>query len=89
MEAKNELKEIDITNCRCYFFDDIMSNKDFYSGNIFLHEKSHKAYENILLYDISYKTFISVKVLRVRLDEMDEFMKIYDEIRFLVLLDCG
>ena len=89
MEGKNELKEIDIKNCRCYFFDDIMSNRNIYSGNIFLHEKSHKAYENILLYDISYKTFMSAKALQVRLDETGEFMKIYDEIRFLVLLDCA
>ena len=24
MESKNELKEIDIKNCTCYYFDDIM-----------------------------------------------------------------
>ena len=24
MESKDELKEIDIKNCRCYYFDDIM-----------------------------------------------------------------
>ena len=24
MESKNELKKIDIKNCTCYYFDDIM-----------------------------------------------------------------
>ena len=37
----------------CYYFDDIIKFEDFNFGNILLDEKS---YENILIYDISYKT---------------------------------
>ena len=28
MESKNELKEIDIKNCTCYYFDDIIRSCD-------------------------------------------------------------
>ena len=57
MESKNELKEIDFKNRTCYYFvDDIMRNIDNYSGDTVLDEKSQKAYENILIYHISYKT---------------------------------
>ena len=36
MKIKNELKEIDIKNCICYYFDDIMADRDTYSGDILL-----------------------------------------------------
>ena len=45
MESKNELKEIDIKNRTCYYFDDIMAVKDIDSGNILLEQK---LYKNIL-----------------------------------------
>ena len=28
MKSKNELKEIDIKNCTCYLFDDIITDRD-------------------------------------------------------------
>ena len=45
MESKDELKEIDIKNCTCYYFDDIMRVIDIEFSNSLLEEKS---YENIL-----------------------------------------
>ena len=40
MESNYELKEIiDIKNCMCYYFDDIMRVRDF-DFNILLEEKS-------------------------------------------------
>ena len=36
-------------------FDDIMRIRDIDFGDILLDEKSYKTYENILIYDISYK----------------------------------
>ena len=36
MESKNELKEINIKNCTCYCFDDIMRVTDIGFDNIFL-----------------------------------------------------
>ena len=58
MESNDELKEIDIKNRTCYYFDDIMTVKDICFDNISLDEESYKAYENILIYEISYKTFM-------------------------------
>ena len=53
MEIKDELKEIDIKNCTCYYFDDIVTIRNIYSVDILLDEKT---YENISACDISYKT---------------------------------
>ena len=46
-------------------------------------EKSHA---NILINNISYKTLIDSKPLRIRFDEIDGFIKIYDRTRYLTLL---
>ena len=62
MESKDELKEIDVKNRTCYYFDNIMRLEDI-NFNILLEEKSYKTYENILIYDISYKTFMGAKPL--------------------------
>ena len=52
--------------------------------NILLDEK---IYESILICAISYKTsFIGSKPLRIRFKEIGGFIKIYDRIRYLVLL---
>ena len=39
MERKDELKEINIKNRTCYYFDDIITNIDIYSADILLDEK--------------------------------------------------
>ena len=50
---------------------------------ILIYEKS---YEKISVYNISYKTLIDSKPLRVTFDKIDEFMDgVYDETRYLVL----
>ena len=82
MESNDELKEIDIKNRTCYYFDDIMKVGKFDFDNILLDKKSNKnSYENILIYDISYKTLMGAKPLRIRLDKIDLFIKIYDGTR--------
>ena len=45
-------------------------------------EKSHG---NILIYNISYKTLIGPKSLRIRFDKIDGFLRIYDGTRYLIL----
>ena len=86
MESNNELKEIDIKNCTCYYFDDIMNIGAFNFNNILLDKKSYeKSYENILIYDIWYKTFIGTKQMCIRLDKVGGFVKVYDGSRYLVL----
>ena len=50
--------------------------------NILVDEQSH---ENILIYDISYKTLIDSKPLRIRFNKIDGFIRIYDRTRYLKL----
>ena len=85
MVSKDELKEIDIKKCTCYHFDDIMRVGDF-DFNILLDAKSYEnSYDNISIYDISYKTLMGAKPLRIRFHKIDGLIKIYDVIRYLVL----
>ena len=78
----NEFKKVLIKNHICYYFDDIIKFEDFESDNILIDETSH---ENILNYDISYKTLIGPKPLRIIFDKIDGFIRIYDRTRYLVL----
>ena len=74
----NSLKEINIKNRIFYYFDDIIQVENVNFGNILLHEKS---YENILVYDISYKTLTGTKPLLISFD------KKIDLLEFLIWLD--
>ena len=56
--------------------------KDFNSANISIDEKS---YENILVYNISCKSLIDAKPLRIRFVKVEGFIKVYDGTRYLVL----
>ena len=83
MESKDELKGIDIKNCACYYFDDIIRarNRDIYSTDILLEEKLYKEnHKNILIYGISYKTLTGAKALNIRFDKIDGFIKIHDKL---------
>ena len=73
MESNDKLKEIDIKNCTCYYFDDISKVKDFDLDNILIDKKS---YENILVYNISYKSLIDSTPLRIRFDKIDGFIRV-------------
>ena len=68
MESNDELKEINIKNRTCYYFNDIIKFEDFDLDNILIDEKS---YQNILVYNILNKTLIGAKHLRIRLDKID------------------
>ena len=52
---------------------------------IFYETKNHAKHAKIF-YDISYKTFMASMPLRIRFDKIDGFMKIYNGIRYLVIL---
>ena len=60
-------------NRTCYYFDDIIKLEGFDLDNILTDKKSCK---NILVYDISYKTLIESKPLRIRFDKIDEIIRI-------------
>ena len=79
-------------NHACSYFDNIINIKDFDFDNILLDEKS---YENILVYDISYKSLIGAKPFRIRFDtflsakyEASDMM-IYSRRRYLISLESG
>ena len=45
----------------------------------------NQSHENILIYDISYKTFIDSKPLRIRFDKINGIKRIHDGSRYLIL----
>ena len=53
MESKNEFLKIDSKSRRCYYFDFAMEIIDINVKDLLLEKKR---FENILIYDISYKT---------------------------------
>ena len=61
MESKDELHEIDTKNYVLLFW--WYKKRNIYSLDILLDEKSYETYENILIYNISYKTSIFPKPL--------------------------
>ena len=64
----------------CYYFDGIIKLEDFDVNNILIDQKSHK---NILINDISNKTLIGPKTLRIKFDKIDGFIRNYDGTRYL------
>ena len=82
MVSNDKLKEIEIINRTCYYFVDLIKIKYFNSDNILMNEKS---YENILVYDISYKTLVGAKLLRIRFEKINGFIRVFDQTRYLVL----
>ena len=46
-----------------------------------------KSYENILVCDVSYGALINAKPLRIRLNKVDEFNRVYDRIKYQALFD--
>ena len=82
MGSNGELKEIDIKIRTCYYFHDIIKFEDFNLDDILIDEKS---YENILVYNISYKSLIGAKPLRIRSDKIDGFIRVDDGNKYLIL----
>ena len=77
----NEFKIVSTKNRTCYYLDDIIKIEDLDFDNILLDKKS---YENVLIYIISSRTFISAEPLRIFV-KVDGFMRVYDGARYLVL----
>ena len=70
----NDFKKVNIKNLTCYYSDDITKIEVFDFDNILLDKKS---YENILIYDVLYKTLISSKPLCIMVDNVDGFIRDY------------
>ena len=58
----HKFKDIDIENCKYYFFDDII-NKNFFDPNKI--KTDEKWYKNILIYYIGYLTIKDSKYLKI------------------------
>ena len=82
IESNDELKINDIKYRTCNYFNDTNKIEDIDFDNNLLNEKS---YGNILIYNISYKTWVGVKPFCIRFDKIDGFFRVYDETRYLVL----
>ena len=61
-----------------------MRVKDINFSDILFNEKSYKSYEDILIYAVSYKTFMGSKPC-ISFSEIDEFIRICDGIRYFLL----
>ena len=85
MESKNEFLKINIKNRTSCYFHDIMRVIDI-NFDISLDKKLNK---NISIYNISYKIDIREKPLLLRFDKIGGFIRIYNGIRYLVLLECN
>ena len=87
MKSKNGLKEIDIKNRVCHYFDDIIDETKINFSNILL---SKKLYENISVHSISYKTPTGPKPLHIRFNKIDGFIiSLAGKIKHLILFDYG
>ena len=83
MESKDKLKEVNIKNCTCYYFDDIIGvldrDSDFDFNDILLDEKLYKEKdENVLIHDISHKTSTNAKPLPIRFNKINGFIKTHN-----------
>ena len=84
-ESEDKLKEIDIKNGVWHYFDDIINDAKINFSKILL-DKTF--YENILVYNISYKAPTGPKPLPFRFDKIDGFIMVLDgKIKHLVLFD--
>ena len=84
MDSNDELKETDIRNRTCCYFDAKTKTEDFNLDNILIKKKRYK---NILVYNISYKTLIDAKPLRSGVDKIDGFIRVYDGNKYLILYE--
>ena len=65
-----------------------MKDRDIHSVDILLDKKPNETYENISIFNISYKISTNPKPLHFSFDEIDGFIRVLDgEIKHLVLFD--
>ena len=77
MKSNDKLKQIDIKNHTCYYFDDITNIEALDVDNILVDEKSN---ENILIYDVLYKTPYGAKPICIIFDKVDGYIRKYKDI---------
>ena len=78
----DEFEKFCIKSYTCYYFHDKTKFEDSDIDNISTVKKS---YENILIYKISYNTLIGLNHLRIRFNNMEGFIRVYEGTRYLVI----
>ena len=78
MDSSNEVKKINITIRRCFYFDDVIEIENFNLDNILIFQQMKKSQKNVLVDNISEKTLIDAKSLRIRFYKIDCFIRVYD-----------
>ena len=79
----NEFKSVYIKNRTFYYYDDEIIKLGHFNINDILIDK--KSDENILIYNMSYRTLIDSKPLQIRFLKLHGIIRIYDGIRHLTL----
>ena len=74
----NELKRVCFKSCACYYFDNIIKLEDFDLNNISTNEKLH---ENLLI--LTFHIKLDPKLLRIRIDKINRFIRVYAGNRYL------
>ena len=82
MENNDELKEIDIKNWTCYYFDDRIKIQDFDFRWYFNRWKTIQKYFGIWQF---IQNFVWFKTIAIRFDKVDRFARFYDGMRYFVL----
>ena len=72
MNNDNKLKEIDIKNCTCYCFDDIINIKNLNLDDILMNE-----------YNVSSKTVYDAKPLCIIFNKVEWYIRKYDSTKYL------
>ena len=88
MQGRPTLTDLNPVEPKCYPFMSILgkcggisnSANDLYTS---------LSYEIILICNILYKTLIGPKLLRIRFDKIDGFVRVYNGVRYLVLFGPG
>ena len=82
MNFKNFIKKL-----TCHYFHDITIKLEYFG--IYKISIGKKSQEYVLTYIISHETLIGPKPLRIRFDEINGFIRIYDGTRYLVSFGRG
>ena len=81
MKSNDKLKQTDIKNHTCYYFDDITNIEALDVDNILVDENSN---ENILIYDVLHKTLYGAKPICIISDKVDGYIRKYKKASILI-----
>lgn len=84
MKSNNLLKNVDIKNCICFYFDGSLSINDFDLQNILLDEKLHEKKKKFNVW-CGIQNSIRCKTFTYNFDKVDRYIRRYSETKYLSL----